>query len=337
MTRHIHRGIPPVFPTRPDVIRYFNINYNRLKEESVKFSECFYETDLPEPITEAVAANLSILKSPTLLRQTGRPGVGLGGLRRKAPVPVGEGCTHVWNYAFSMPSLFPSLERTLRETELLVSQNKAGHQFFRTNLPISPTIHTEEAAADGQLGVIMKTYRDYISCGDKAWLRGLFSGLRACMDFCIEQWDPEHKGALTEPHLNTYDISFWGPDSMCNSFYLGALSAMIKICRCLDTDCGLYTELLDKGKRFFEKELWNGEYFIQKIILEGLREPADKAFIGVSPEVADIIRREGPKYQYGSGCLSDGVIGFWMAKMCGLGDIINPDLIRAHFTGGLQI
>ena len=34
-------------------------------------------------------------------------------------------------------------------------------------------------------------------------------------------------GALEEPHHNTYDIEFWGPNGMCTSFYLGALQAAV--------------------------------------------------------------------------------------------------------------
>ena len=48
------------------------------------------------------------------------------------------------------------------------------------------------------------------------------------MDFCIAYWDPDHQGVLMEPHHNTYDIEFWGPDGMCTSFYLGALAAMAR-------------------------------------------------------------------------------------------------------------
>ena len=83
------------------------------------------------------------------------------------------------------------------------------------------------AAADGQLGGILKIHRDWRISGDTAWLRGLWPKVRKSLDYCIETWDPGRKGWLEEPHHNTYDIEFWGPDGMCTSFYLGALKAAL--------------------------------------------------------------------------------------------------------------
>ena len=31
-----------------------------------------------------------------------------------------------------------------------------------------------------------------------------------------------------------------------------------------------------------------------------------------------LLKEEGPKYQYGNGCISDGVIGVWMARTYGI-------------------
>jgi hypothetical protein len=101
-------------------------------------------------------------------------------------------------------------------------------------------------------------------------------------------------------------------------------------------DTALYKELADKGRKMMETELYNGEYFIQKIKWQGLRadNPADPANKGLgnnySPEALKILMKEGPKYQYGSGCLSDGVLGFWLARMCGLGDIIDKGKVDSH-------
>jgi hypothetical protein len=43
--------------------------YEELKRRTLQFTDCFYGSTLPEEVLEAVAANLSILKSPTVLRQ----------------------------------------------------------------------------------------------------------------------------------------------------------------------------------------------------------------------------------------------------------------------------
>jgi len=43
-----------------------------------------------------------------------------------------------------------------------------------------------------------------------------------------------------------------------------------------------------------------------------------------------LFAKEGPKYQYGDGCLSDGVLGQWMAFVCGVGEPVSPAKITAH-------
>ena len=125
-------------------------------------------------------------------------------------------------------TFFLSLERTLRHTEFCESQNKNGHQTFRAALPIRPVDHEFYAAADGQLGGIMKVYRDWRIYGDNEWLKKMYPMVKKSLDYCITTWDPKNKGVIEEPHHNTYDIEFWGPDGMCTSFYLGALRQSFK-------------------------------------------------------------------------------------------------------------
>src|SRR5262249_42601359 len=153
-------------------------------------------------------------------------------------------------------------------------------------------------------------------------------------DYCIGEWDPRGVGVLEEPHHNTYDIEFWGPDGMCTSFYLGALSAAIAMGTALKDNVGKYKELYDKGRKFMESELWNGEYFIQKVKWEGLKAPSptkvDSMVGKYSPEAVDLLKVEGPKYQYGTGCLSDGVLGAWIAEVCGVGTVLDREKLRSH-------
>jgi len=320
-----------------DIAGYFSDHYNDLHKRSTLFSDAFYASTLPAEVTEAVAANLTILKSPTTMRQyDGRmwnwEGCG------DASGSCHGSCTHVWNYAQAIPHLFPSLERSLRHSEFCESQNLEGHQTFRTSIPIRPVKHDFYAASDGQLGGIMKVHREWRISGDNEWLKKIFPLVKVSMDYCIRTWDPKHKGVVEEPHHNTYDIEFWGPDALCTSFYLGALNAITKMGSFLQQDVSTYKELYAKGRQYMETQLYNGEFFHQKIEVNGLNAPnpieqSKKSFGGAySKEAQALLEKEGPKYQYGEGCLSDGVLGAWIANMCFMENPVDQAKTTSHLT-----
>lgn len=316
-----------------EVADYWKTNYDTLREKTSLFTTAFYKSTLPAEVMEAVAANLTILKSATVMRQyDGRfwcwegSGDNWGSCHGS--------CTHVWNYAQAVPHLFPALERSLRNTEFKENQNAEGHQGFRANIPISPLVHNFHAAADGQLGGIMKVYREWRISGDNDWLKNIFPAVKTSMDYCIRTWDPRRKGVVEEPHHNTYDIEFWGPTGMCTSFYLGALKAFTLMGKHLGNDVADYAALYEKGKQYIETTLFNGEYFIQKIQWTGLNAPdpakAQSFHTHYSEEAQRLLQAEGPKYQYGSGCLSDGILGSWIARVCGMDEPVDTAKTKSH-------
>jgi len=184
----------------------------------------------------------------------------------------------------------------------------------------------------------MKVYRDWSISGNTGWLKKMYPQVVESMDYCIRTWDPRSTGTLEEPHHNTYDIEFWGADGMCSSFYLGALKAISEMGRFLGEDATKYEELYLKGKQVIENELFNGEYFIQKIKWEGLSAPNPvEASTGAwntdySDEAKELLQKEGPKYQYGEGCLSDGILGVWIGEVCGLKNVVDSVKVRSHLN-----
>jgi uncharacterized protein (DUF608 family) len=320
------------------VADFWRKEYHSLKSKSELFSKTFYSSTLPAEVTEAIAANLSILKSPTVMRQLDGRLWSFEGCGDAWGCCHGS-CTHVWNYAQAIPNLFPQLERTLRHTEFCESQSKEGHQTFRASLPIRALKHDFHAAADGQLGGIMKVHREWRISGDNAWLKKMYPMVKVSMDYCQRTWDPKKKGIIEEPHHNTYDIEFWGPDGMCTSFYVGALLAISEMATFLKKkkESQYYRKLYESGRTFLESSLYDGDYFIQKIQTDGLSadpiEAAKKSMVGnYSAEAEALLRTEGPKYQYGTGCLSDGVLGAWIARMCGLPDPFDKAKITSHLA-----
>ncbi len=323
------------FKNVEEVAAYIQSNCDDLRQKTETFTNAFYNTTLPAEVVEAVAANLTILKSPTVLRTYDGRMWNWEGCGDTWGSCHGS-CTHVWNYAQAVPHLFPALERSLRHTEFEESQNKAGHQTFRSNLPIRPVEHGFHAAADGQLGGIMKVYRDWRISGDDGFLKDMYPKVKASLDYCIATWDPRHAGIIEEPHHNTYDIEFWGPDGMHCSFYLGALNAFVAMSEYLGEDASEYKELAKKGKEFVETELYNGEYFIQKIQWTGLKAPDPTKLVSwsvnYSDEAVKLLQKEGPKYQYGTGCLSDGVLGSWISRVAGLDETLDPAKVKSHLV-----
>lgn len=314
---------------------HWHSQYDALRKQSHLFTDTFYKTTLPPEVVEAVAANLTILKSTTVLRQyDGRfwcwegSGDNWGSCHGS--------CTHVWNYAQAVSHLFPALERSLRETEFNENQDERGHQMFRANLPITPVLHNFHAASDGQLGGIMKVYREWRISGDTGWLKGLYPKVQRSLDYCIQTWDPDGQGVVAEPHHNTYDIEFWGPTGFATSFYLGALHAIIVMGDALQEPTARYKKLYESGKKILETDLYNGEYFFQEIKWTGLHaaDPvkAQSFATHYTPEALALLQKEGPKYQYGKGCLSDGIIGAWMSRMCGLGNPVDAVKVKRHLN-----
>ena len=345
-------GVPSPTPWHPfyttqwadaeEVARYSLCHLEQLELRTRAFRDALFGTTIPNTAIDAVASNLAILKSPTVLRQSsGNLWCWEGCFPTRGSCH--GSCTHVWNYAQAIPHLYPALERTLREQELLRSMSEDGHVNFRSSLPDGPTTHDFHAAADGQLGGIMKVYREWQICGDLDWLRKMYPAAQRSLEYCIRTWDPNELGALFEPHHNTYDIEFWGPDGMCTTIYLGALSALAEMAASLEhsSDADRYTQLSNRSASYLDETLFDGDYYIHRVQWDGLADSSFRDLLAKSApseddELTSLLRAEGPKYQYGTGCLSDGVIGAWMSDLYGIKTTLKATNVRAHLLAIYQ-
>ena len=297
------------FENAGHVVKYSLENKQYLDEQSRKFSEAFYGSSLPKSVIETAANNLSILKTPTCIRLEDGSFYGFEGCCGNSGCCEGT-CTHVWNYAQALPHLFPSLERSLRENELKYSVRESdGHMQFRMPLPPgSECSHDFHAAADGQLGTVLRVYRDYLFSGDRDWLGRMWPRTKKILEYAWKIWDENKEGQISGLHHNTYDIEFIGAEPLACTFYLAALRAAEEMAVIMNEPekAKEYRRIFKSGSEKMDKLLFNGEYYFQKI-----SDPDEK------------------KYQFGDGCLSDQLIGQWYADMLDLGNLLNPDHIRA--------
>lgn len=289
-----------------DVAHYYADHEDRLYGQTKLFHGSLFASKLPPYVLDAISSQASILHSPTVLRLPDGTFYGFEGCHSDSGCCEGS-CTHVWNYAQTVAFLFPALERSFREADYTYNLDDSGHMGFRLQLPLgSPPSHFH-AAADGQLGGLLKLCRDWRLCGDDDWLRKWWPKARQALEYAWKQWDGDRDGIIDGIQHNTYDIEFSGPNSMIGSFYLGALRAAEEIARHLGEGEAAdgYEELYQRGRAWVDAELFNGEWYVQKPNWELT-----------------------PKYQYGEGCLADQVIGQWLATLVGLGPILDPEHVR---------
>ena len=314
---------------------YWRDHYDELRQKASRFSDCFYDSTLPPEVIEAVAANLTILKSPTVLRQTDGRLWAWEGCGDNAGCCHGS-CTHVWNYAQAIPHLFPGLERTLRETEFGPSQDEAGHQTFRSALPIRPVAHDFHAAADGQLGGIMKVYprvahqrRHRVAArgsgrrSSAAWTTASRPGTRATR-------------AWSRSRTTTPTTSSSGARTACAPASTSArLQAAVLMGKALGDDVAALRRAAGQRhpqgrvgavqRRVFHPEASSGRTCAPRA---HWRTRAWSA--ATRRKRVAILEKEGPKYQYGNGCLADGVLGSWLALVCGVGQVLAAPKVASH-------
>jgi uncharacterized protein (DUF608 family) len=94
-----------------------------------------------------------------------------------------------------------------------------------------------------------------------------------------------------------------------------------------DPDADEYARIYASGRARYDRELWNGEFYVQHVRMPEPHEVQKGRFPQRHPPAI----REGestPRYQYGPGCLSDQLLGQWLAHVVGLGHLLPADHVR---------
>ncbi|HVO43417.1 MAG TPA: GH116 family glycosyl-hydrolase [Aggregatilineales bacterium] len=307
-----------------DVTRYVVRNQTRLRQETEKFHQALFNSTLPGTVIDAISSQMSILKSPTVTLLEDGSFYGWEGVHTEAGSCEGS-CDHVWNYALTHAYLFPSLQRSMRANDLRYNMFDDGRLCFRLQLPLGARPLNFHPAADGQMGGIMQLYRDWKFSGDMDWLRSLWPLARRALEYAWLYWDYNRDGVIEGLQHNTYDIEFYGPNSMMGSWYVGALRCAAEMAEALgEGDAAAeYARLAARGAAWMDANLFNGEYYEQHVDPEASRHSPIDTSASMGGQRAD-----NPKYQYGSGCLSDQVIGAWMAHVCGIAPILDEQHVR---------
>ncbi len=309
------------FPDAWAVAEHVSTHLKDLEQRTRSFVAALQHSTLPGAVKDAASANLSTLVSNTSFRIADGSFHGFEGCGDKAGLGFGT-CTHVWNYEMATQFLFPDLARSMRETNFGYPTDAEGHMDFRHKLPLGYE-HCGPAAADGQMGQIVKLYFDWVLLGDDDWLRRHWPAAKRAMAYAWRPggWDERKSGVMDGVQHNTNDIEFYGPNPMCSTWYLAALRAMAQMANAMGDQelAGDCQRMCQQGSRWIDAHLFNGEYYIQQI--RGIPEDRIASGLRGGAGAQDTMH---PQFQLGDGCFVDQLIGQHMATVAGLGELLDP-------------
>ena len=292
-----------------------------LEEGTTQFVNALLESSYPEVVKEAALFNLSVLRSQTVFRIPSGHLMGWEGIWNRSGSCKGT-CTHVWNYEVATPFLFGDLAQTMRDVEFNYATRENGFMSFRANLPLSQASTYNNAAADGQMGCIMKMYREWQLSGDNEFLRKNWGQVKKVLSYAWKpkSWDGNQDGVMEGSQHNTMDVNYFGPNPQMGFWYMGALRAAEEMAKAMN-DKALAKKcrtLFEKGSKWMDDNLFNGEYYEHKIT-----DPETFEYLDMSDPNVKI-----PDFQLGKGCLVDQLVGQYMAHICGLGYLGNKDHMK---------
>lgn len=301
-----------------DVAQKVSSRYNELKTGTEEFVNTFVNQDVPQSIKEAALSNLTNMRCQTLFRLAsgysfGWEGQGsvIGTVLNPKGIRGGWGtgtCTHVWNYESTIPFTFGEIAMSMREVEFKIATSlKTGKMAHRIKLPLETQEQNHYAAADGQLGCIIKMYREWQLSGDTEKLKELYPYVKRALEFVWQdsKWDADKNGVIEGLHHNTMDVNYLGPNPEMGTWYLCALRAGEEMAKTVKDRAFAKTcrKLFESGSKWIDENMFNGEYYIQLL-------PKPRNF------------------QVGEAVLVHQMVGQQMAHICDLGYLLKPQNVK---------
>ena len=294
-----------------------------VENKTIEFVDAFCSSEIPFEVKEAALFNISTLRTQTCFRLSDGNFYAWEGCNDKSGCCFGS-CTHVWNYETATAFLFGDLARIMRKVEFGEATKESGLMSFRVKLPLDSTNAFDKVAADGQMGCIIKLFREWKLSGDDAFLKGLWPKAKSALSYAWIKggWDGNQDGVMEGVQHNTMDVEYYGPNPQMTIWYLGALRAMEEMSVYMKDKemAAKCRKLFLNGSKWTDENLFNGEYYIHKIVVPEKKDIPQEQLVGMgSTDYGN------PDYQLGEGCLVDQLVGQYLAHVCGLGYLVSKE------------
>ncbi|XP_028416084.1 non-lysosomal glucosylceramidase-like [Dendronephthya gigantea] len=174
------------------------------------------------------------------------------------------------------------------------------------------TIHDTSEWKDLNLKFVLQLYRDYVFTGDLQFLDDLWPVAKTVMAKAVSQ-DSDGDGLIDNSGFADQTYDAWivsGASAYCGGLWLASLRTMSEIAKVLGypEDIKKYNNILQRGKKAYERKLWNGRYY----------------------------NYEFSKRRYHNSIMADQMAGQWYLKACEIGQHPNDRVFpKAHVISAL--
>lgn len=280
------------------------------------WNKTWYNATLPKWFLDRTFANVSTLATTSCYRLHDLTGDqdNEGRFYTMEGVYLGHGtCTHVFHYEQALGRVFPHLARRLR-TQIDYGYSFTDEGIVRYRSSEYKGMGQQDGrdyAVDGHAGTIMRAYREHTTAPDKEYLNKFWTKIKKSIQYLIDH-DKEKTGSadgiLEGIQYNTLDRMWYGKIAWISGLYNAALLAGEAMAKEMDDkdfakECRRIANL---GKENISKELFNGEYFTQKLDPENLHAPNTN-----------------------EGCHLDQLLGAYWANQVGLDQVFDSKEIKS--------
>jgi len=271
-----------LFSSSQDVANHIYENQEKLLKTTKLWNKVWYDSSLPNWFLDRTFINTSILATTSCYRFDDLTDDPDNEARFYAMegVYLGEGtCTHVFHYEQALGRVFPNLAKQLREQiDYGLSFDKKGIIGYRGEFSSLGSHDGRGYAADGQAGTVLRVYREHTMSSNFKFLKDNWSKIKKSIQYMIahdKEKTGKADGILEGIQYNTLDKMWLGKISWISTMYNAALRAGEAMANDIGDhkfarECRLIAK---KGKKNITEELFNGEYFYQKIAPEDMISP----------------------------------------------------------------
>ncbi len=299
-----------------EIANYFVSNQRDLKMRSHQFVDDMYSSDIEKFVLNQVNSQLNTFITSTVLTRDGKFGVREGLTEGQSWGP--NSTIDVSLYASPMiVALFPELQKSmmLAHCRLQTPDGEINHGLgYDLDYTKNGTWGVYERI-DLVPNYIQMVLRDYLWTNDKAYLQKVWPSVVKGIDYIIRKRDlngdmmPDMHGIMC-----SYDnFPMYGLASYIQSQWITSLTMATLVAKELG-DKKLekyYAGIAKKGIELMESKLWNGSYYNLSNDYTGEKGIDD-------------------------GCLTDQLIGQWMAHNAGIGHVFETERVQKSLSTIMQ-